>query len=130
MSFMERLKATQAEHDPEFNRFFLNSAEYPSITALWTAYVVAYKHLHEEYGHGVQEPPMSLNQFTRKFNDWYGSEVKIPKTNRFAQCDRCFNLKQKILLAATSGSKGIWRAALQKHIDDARRDRAVYYRNR
>ena len=60
---MERLKATQAEHDPEFNRFFLNSAEYPSITALWTAYVVAYKHLHEEYGHGVQEPPMSLNQF-------------------------------------------------------------------
>ena len=129
MSYMEDLKRNEAEYDPESANFFLNSAEYPSITALHNAYCAEYLRVHEEHGHHQEEPPMSLNQFTRKFNDWYG-DVKIPKTNRFAQCDRCFNLKQKIILSANPETKQRWREALRKHTDDARKDRAVYYANR
>ena len=124
MSFMEDVKRNNAEYDPESANFFLNSAEYPSITALHE-----YLRVHEEHGNDVEEPPMSLNQFSRKFNDWY-RDVKIPKTNRFAQCDRCFNLKQKIILSGNPETKQRWRDALRKHTDDARKDRAVYYSNR
>lgn len=130
MSFMEDLKENEAEYDPESAKFFLNCAEYPSVTALWTAYCSEYIETHERYGHEMEEPPMSLKQFSSKFNAWYREDVKIPKTNRFAQCDRCFNLKQKISLACNAKTKEIWREALRKHTDDARQDRAVYYHNR
>ena len=73
----------------------------------------------------MKQLPMSLVHFRERFRKWYG-DVKIPKTNRFAQCDRCFNMKQKILLASILATKKIWRDALAKHIDDVRRDRAVY----
>ena len=33
MSFMEDLKENEAEYDPESAKFFLNCAEYPSVTA-------------------------------------------------------------------------------------------------
>jgi len=55
--------------------------------------------------------------------------VKIPKTNKFAQCDICFELRQKIQLAVAV-NKQYYLDKLSKHHDDVLKDKMQYYENR
>ena len=127
-AFIGKLLDDHAEYRPDMDAMFLNPAQFPSKTAIYSSYVTAYLEERSDFGNHVAEPPMSKAAFLKKFNLWY-SDVKLPKTNKFAQCDKCFNLRQKMDLAS-GANKQIWRDELEKHITHARLDKAEYYKNR
>ena len=126
-AFIGKLLDDHAEYRPDMDAMFLNPAQFPSKTAIYAAYVTSYMEVRAEFGNPNAEPPMSKTAFIRKFNKWY-SDVKLPKTNKFAQCDKCFSLRQKMDLAA-GPKKQFWRDELEKHRTHARLDKAEYYKN-
>ena len=127
-AFIGKLLDDHAEYRPDMDALFLNPAQFPSKTAIYAAYITAYLEKRSDLGHANAEPPLSKAAFIRKFNKWY-SDVKLPKTNKFAQCDKCFSLRQKMDLAA-GPNKQFWRDELEQHRTHARLDKAEYYKNR
>ena len=127
-AFVGKLLDDHAEFRPDMDAMFLNPAQFPSKNAVYAAYVTAYLEKKAEYGNNNADAPMSKTAFLTKFNRWF-SNVKLPKTNKSAQCDKCFNLRQKMDLAA-GPNKQFWRDELEKHRTHARLDKAEYYKNR
>ena len=84
--------------------------------------------MHASFGDHSPQVPMSEDTFRKKLHEYY-SQVKIPKTNRFAQCDLCFKFRGKMDLAA--GDKKLeYRKQLNVHHAHVRQDKARYYGNR
>ncbi|KAL0019642.1 hypothetical protein WJX77_008066 [Trebouxia sp. C0004] len=71
---------------------------------------------------------MSEDTVRKKFAEFY-PKLKIPKINRFAQCDLCFLFRGKMELAAGE-KKLLYRKQLHKHHDHVRQDKAKYYGHR
>ena len=128
ITFMENLVEFHAEPRPENEERHLNPSQYPSSRAVYQAFLENYFKKHRENGDHSDEPPMTENTFVRKMQRDY-PKLKIPKTNRFAQCDVCFCLRGKIEVAS-GPKKQYYREALKKHYQDILRDKAAYYRNR
>lgn len=128
LAFMENLKDMEAEPRPESTDRFLNPSRYPTVRAVYQDFMEEYHKLHERYGDLAPSVPMSEDTFRKKFHDYYG-QIKIPKTNRFAQCDLCFMFRGKMDLAAGE-KKLVYRLHLNKHHGHVRQDKARYYGNR
>ena len=127
-AFMENLKDMEAEPRPESEDRFLNPSRYPSIRAVYQDFLEDYNRHHADNGDPSPAMPMSEDTFRKKFNEQY-QEIKIPKTNRFAQCDLCFMFRGKMDLAAGE-KKLIYRKQLNLHHADVLKDKAHYYGNR
>ena len=127
-AFMENLKEMEAEPRPENEDRFLNSSRYPTVRAVYQDFLEEYHRMHSQHGDSSPPIPMSEDSFRKKFHEYY-RQIKIPKTNRFAQCDLCFMFRGKMDLAAGE-KKLMYRRLLNKHHDDVRRDKARYYWNR
>lgn len=127
-TFLSTFLEDHAEWRPDKNERFLNSALIPSVRTLYVSFLTWHNDRHEDFGQPVDEIVTSESHFRKRFNEWY-PEVKIPKTNKFAECDRCLGIKEKIRL--TSGEKkDTYRKELAKHRDNVRKDKNVYYGNR
>ena len=127
-SFLGSFLEEHAEWRPDRDERYLNSALIPSVKQLYLTFVNSYMDSHETEGQHPEQPPMSLEHFRRRFLQWY-PKVKIPRNNKFAQCDRCFILQEKVRLASAD-NKHEYRAQLAMHQEDVRRDKAQYYDNR
>ena len=128
IAFMENLKEMEAEPRPENEDRFLNSSRYPTVRAVYQDFLEEYHMMHSQHGDSSPPIPMSEDSFRKKFHEYY-RQIKIPKTNRFAQCDLCFMFRGKMDLAVGE-KKLMYRRLLNKHHDDVRRDKARYYWNR
>ena len=128
LAFMQKLKEMEAEPRPESEDRFLNPSRYPTVRAVYQDFLESYYSLLASHGDHSPQAPMSEDTFRKKFHEYY-SEIKIPKTNRFAQCDLCFMFRGKMDLAAGE-KKLIYRRMLNKHHADVRQDKARYYGNR
>ena len=122
---MENLSELEAEPRPENEDRFLNPSRYPSVRAVYQDFLSQYTALHEQYGDLSAGLPMSEDSFRKKFKECYPN-IKIPKTNKFAQCDLCFLYRGKMELAAAEKKK-IYRAQLHLHHEHVRQDKAKYY---
>lgn len=118
----------EAEPRPENEDRFLNPSRYPSVRAVYQDFLNHYASIHQQYGDGPGCVPMSEDTFRRKFKECY-PKIKIPMTNRFAQCDLCFLYRGKMELAAAEKKK-IFRQQLHLHHGHVRQDKARYYANR
>ena len=127
-AFMTNLKRMDAEPRPESEDRFLNPSRYPSVRAVYQDFLEDYNRLHADNGDPSPTVPMSEDTFRKKFHKQY-PEIKIPKTNRFAQCDLCFMFRGKMDLAAGE-KKLIYRKQLNLHHGHVRLDKAHYYENR
>lgn len=128
LAFMENLKAMEAEPRPESEDMFLNPSRYPTVRAVYQDFLASYYELHARHGDNSPRATMSEDTFRKKFHEYY-REVKIPKTNRFAQCDLCFMFRGKMDLAA-GDKKLVYRKQLNSHHANVRKDKARYYSNR
>ena len=128
IGFMENLVEMEAEPRPESEDRFLNPSRYPSVRALYQDFMQAHYKLHASLGDQLPCSPMSEDAFRKKFREYY-PHVKIPKTNRFAQCDLCFMFREKMDLAAGE-KKQTYRSQLNLHHGHVRQDKARYYANR
>lgn len=127
-TFLDDYIQNEAEWRPDKDQRFLNTARTPSIRALYVEFLKWSQDRLEGHGDKRQDNIMSDTHFYKRFKQWYPL-VKIPKTNKFAQCDVCLTLKEKIALSR-GVRKDIYREQLRKHLDDVRRDKAKYYGNR
>lgn len=125
---MENLIEIEAEPRPESEDRFLNPSRYPSVRAVYQDFVSSYTKMHAQYGDHSPLVPMSEDTFRRKFKEYY-PKLKIPKTNRSAQCDLCFLFRGKMEMA-TAQKKQIYRQQLHLHHEHVRQDKAKYYGNR
>ena len=126
--FLSVFLSDNNEFRPDKNETFLKSAQIPSVKPLYVEFLDWYHKRHAVFGQQHQGIVMTQGHFTKRFKGWY-PQVKIPKTNRFAQCDRCLTLKEKMILAK-GDLKDMYREQLARHHDDVRKDKEVYYRNR
>ena len=125
---MEQLFAYEAEPRPESEDRFLNPSRFPSVRAVYQDFLEEHLQLHKRHGDLSPLAPMFEDTFRKKFKDYYPT-LKIPKTNRFAQCDLCFLLRGKMELA-TMEKKKFFRDQLNAHHRNVLADKAGYYHNR
>ncbi|KAL3133950.1 hypothetical protein ABBQ32_008397 [Trebouxia sp. C0010 RCD-2024] len=130
-AFMNNLIEMEAEPRPENDDRFLNPSRYPTIRAVYDRFLEDYAATHQQHGDMSANVPMSEDTFRRKFKQCY-PHVKIPKTNRFAQCDVCFLLRGKMELAPSKEKKKLYmyRKQLHLHHKNVSKDKAVYYSHR
>ncbi|KAL3145289.1 hypothetical protein ABBQ32_001025 [Trebouxia sp. C0010 RCD-2024] len=126
---MINLVEMEAEPRPENDNRFLNPSRYPTIRAVYDRFLEDYVATHQQHGDMSANVPMSEDTFRRKFKQCY-PHVKIPKTNRFAQCDVCFLLRGKMELAPSKEKKKLYRKQLHLHQENVSKDKAVYYSHR
>ena len=98
---MEELIEMEAEARarPENDERYLNPSRFPSVRAVHEVLMEDYNKTYASHGDLTPKVPMSEDTFRKKFTEWY-PKLKIPKTNRFAQCDLCFLSRGKMELAA------------------------------
>ena len=84
--------AENTEWRPDVQQRFLSSTATPFVTAVYNCFVSDYEALYARHGEEVQGCLVTLDHFRKKLAEWY-PDVKIPKTNKFAQCDTCYSLK-------------------------------------
>ena len=125
---METLWALEAEPRPESEDRFLNPSRFPSVRAVYQDFLEEHAQLHKRNGDPSPQAPMSEDTFRKKFKEFY-PKLKIPKTNRFAQCDLCFLLRGKMELAVVE-KKRFFRDQLNAHHRNVIADKAWYYHNR
>jgi len=128
VTFLTMFLSENTEFRPDLKHKFLNPTQIPTMTALYNAFVAQYDVMHARFGDEVEECPVSEGHFRNKFKELF-PDVKIPKTNKFAQCDICFELRQKTQLAAAA-NKQYYLDKLSKHHDDVLKDKMQYYENR
>lgn len=128
IAFMEELTEMEVEARPENDERYLNPSRFPSVRAVYEDFLEDYNQRHTSHGDLTPRIPMSEDTFRKKFAEFY-PKLKIPKTNRFAQCDLCFLFRGKMELAAGE-KKILYRRQLHTHHDHVRQDKARYYGNR
>ena len=130
--FMSQLISEHAEHSPDRDGIFLNPGVFQSFEFVHQLYCIWYTQLMKEcddYPAEQPEEPMTYPTFKKRIRQHY-PDLRIPKTNKFAQCDVCFSLAQRRDLADTAAKKQHWNRILNKHREDVRADKIVYYNNR
>ena len=128
---MSQLIQNHAENSPDREGQFLSPEIFPSFRALYHIFAAWHYELHLRHCDEdvTDTPPCSEDHFVKQVRKLYPA-LRIPKTNKFAQCDICFKLAQKRDLADTTVGKAHWTSLLNKHRDDIRKDKEVYYKNR
>ena len=128
LGFLKSHLDANSECRPDLDKTFLNPVQTPSIRALYNLFAATYAEFHKRHGDPIETMPLSEDHF-RKLLHKYFPNVSISKTNKFAQCDVCYDLKEKINLASGE-NKQYYIDKLQEHQENVMADKIVYYTNR
>lgn len=127
-AFLTNLFEDVAERYPDKDERWIPRSFYPSQTSVYYAFVDHWNRLHEEQGYtSIPEPPSRTSM--RRLWDQFFSDVKIKKSNTFAQCDICITLRTKMQLALGE-HKAYYKRLLGDHQNQVRQDRMRYWGNR
>jgi len=102
----------------------------------WTLGVISGAVIREHFGRmkveeREQNPPPSYEYFTKVWKEDFSSEINIPRTHkRFAMCNWCAELKNRLVREKDREMKLYWRAQLYRHYEWVTLQRRKYYKHR